>query len=64
MTEEQKANIVAKIEWEGFEYFLENYREVLVENNAPQRVIDAAENAANALKEAEDVFDEEGLLYE
>lgn len=63
MTDEQKEQIAGEIENEGFEYWLINYASSsLPKNNAPQHVIDAAKKAADALEEAETVFEAEGLF--
>lgn len=65
MTDEQKEQIAGEIENQGFEYWLTNYSESsLPENNAPQHVIDAAKKAAEALEEAETVFEAEGLFID
>lgn len=65
MTDEQKEQIAAEIDNEGFDYWLTNYSESsLKENNAPQHIIDAATKAANAIEECEDLFIKEGLFYE
>ena len=64
MTDEQKEQIAAEIDNQGFDYWLTNYASTsLPENNAPQHVIDAAEKATKALEEAERVFEAEGLLF-
>ena len=63
MTDEQKEQIAGEIENEGFEYWLINYASTsLPANNAPQHVIDAAKKAADALEEAETIFEAEGLF--
>ena len=65
MTDEQKEQIAGEIENQGFEYWLINYASTsLVDNNAPQRVIDVAKRAADALEEAETVFEAEGLFID
>jgi len=65
MTDEQKEQIAGEIENQGFEYWLINYASSsLPANNAPQYVIDAAKKAADALEEAETVFEAEGLFLE
>jgi monomeric isocitrate dehydrogenase len=65
MTDEQKQQIAGEIENEGFEYWLINYAsKSLPENNAPQHVIDVAKKAADALEEAETVFEAEGLFID
>ncbi len=65
MTDEQKEQIAGEIENQGFEYWLINYASTsLPENNAPQHVIDAAKKAADALEEAETVFEAEGLFLD
>lgn len=57
MTEEQKEQIAAEIDNQGFEYWLTNYASSsLPENNAPQALIDVANKAAVALEEAEALF--------
>lgn len=65
MTDGQKEQIAGEIENQGFEYWLINYASTsLPENNAPQHVIDAAKKAADALEEAETVFEAEGLFLD
>lgn len=63
MTDEQKEQIAAEIDNQGFDYWLTNYASSsLPENNAPQYLIDSAKKAAVALQECEDLFYKEGLL--
>lgn len=63
MTDEQKEQIAAEIDNEGFEYWLVNFSSTsLVENNAPQKLIDIAKKTAELLEEAEVAFEEEGLF--
>lgn len=65
MTDEQKEQIAGEIENQGFEYWLVNYASSsLPENNAPQSLIDIAKKAADALEEAENAFEAEGLFIE
>lgn len=64
MTDEQKEQIAAEIDNEGFDYWLQNYASSsLKANNAPQHIIDAATKAAEALEFCEELFIEEGLIY-
>lgn len=64
MTDEQKEQIAAEIDNEGFDYWLTNYASSsLPENNAPQHIIDAATKAAEALEACEELFIKEGLIY-
>jgi isopropylmalate/homocitrate/citramalate synthase len=64
MTDEQKEQIAAEIDNEGFDYWLVNYASSsLPENNAPQHIIDAAKKAAEALDECEELFIQEGLIF-
>jgi len=64
MTEEQKDQIAGEIDNEGFDYWLQNYASSsLPENNAPKHIIEAAEKAAEALENCEQLFIEEGLIY-
>lgn len=65
MTNEQKEQIAGEIDNQGFEYWLVNYSGTsLPENDAPQHVINAAKKAAEALEEAETVFEAEGLFID
>ena len=65
MTNEQKEQIAAGIDNQGFEYWLVNYASSsLPENNAPQHIIDVAKKAADAIIEAENLFEAEGLILE
>jgi hypothetical protein len=65
MTSKEKEQIAGEIENEGFEYWLINYAgKSLVENNAPQHVIDIAKKAADVLEEAETIFEAEGLFLD
>ena len=64
MTDEQKEQIAAEIDNEGFDYWLTNYASSsLPENNAPEHIIEAARKAAEALEYCENLFIEEGLIY-
>ena len=64
MSDEQKEQIAAEIENQGFDYWLQNYASSsLPENNAPQELIDAAEKASSALSEAEDMFSKYDLFF-
>lgn len=63
MTDEEKEQIAGEIENQGFDYFLQNYSSSLVENNAPQELIDIAEKAKLALDEAEALFTKYDLFY-
>lgn len=64
MTDEQRDQIAAEIDNEGFDYWLQNYASSsLPENDAPQHIIEAAEKAKNALNEVEELFIAEGLIY-
>lgn len=65
MTDEQKEQIAAEIDNEGFDYWLTNYASSsLPENNAPQHIIDAAKKAAEAIEYCENLFIEEGLIFD
>lgn len=64
MTNDQKEQIAAEIDNEGFDYWLTNYASSsLPENNAPQHVIDAAKKAADAIEACEALFIKEGLIF-
>lgn len=64
MTDEQKEQIAAEIDNQGFDYWLTNYSSSsLPENNAPQHIIDVASKAARAIEEAEAAFEAEGLFF-
>ena len=63
MTDEQKEQIAAEIDNEGFEYWLVNFSSnSLAENNAPQHIVDMAKNAARVMEEIEETFIKEGLF--
>lgn len=64
MTDEQKEQIAAEIDNEGFDYWLTNYASSsLPENDAPEHIIEAARKAAEAIEYCENLFIEEGLIY-
>lgn len=64
MSEEQKEQIAAEIENQGFEYWLEHYASSsLPENDAPQELIDVAKKAADALEEATTLFEKYDLFF-
>jgi hypothetical protein len=65
MTKAEKEQIAGEIENQGFEYWLINYASSsLPENNAPQKLIDIAKKASDALELAETAFEAEGLFID
>lgn len=64
MTEDQKELIASEIDNQGFGYWLQQYSDTsLIENNAPEHIIDLAERARVALDLAESAFNNEGLMF-
>lgn len=64
MTDEQKEQIGAEIDNEGFDYWIVNYGvSSLKENNAPQDLIDETEKVAKLLDDLEQKYIDMGLIF-
>lgn len=64
MTQEQKEQIAAEIDNQGFDYWIQNYGvSSLEENDAPEELISLCDKADKAISALENAMQKEGCYY-